>query len=490
MRMFKHQTLLALLATSTLVAAGCKTTGGAGPKLSKEEQAEVDAAAEEGVTTKKAAGHFKKSVALLQKDNGSGAKQQLEMAFEADPTFAVAKYNLGVIAEKEQKYEEAAEHYRAAFDTDQCMDLGINNLGLILESRGQEREARVLYTEAIDKCPETVYPRIRLAKLAHRDNDPKTAVKLAREALQFDAKSLEAYRLLARLYAENKKNQLARLIALRGSKLSQDDPELTYALAVVAMNDKNVAAARELLNKVIELNPEHIDARMRLATMALAVRDWKTAEPQLVELLKHDPNNLGLMTNLGLAYKGQGRFDEAQKSYEAALAKNDPSAAINLAILELRNLDKPEDAEQHLEQYLSYGGDGSRARPLIEEARTLIEAKREEARMMEEMKRQEEEAAAQAAEEAKRAEAEAKRQAEEDAAARARGEPTKAEREAADAEAAAQAEAQAIAEAEAEAARIAAEEEAKKKKRKKRKKKKKKKKKKDAAPGGDDDFFE
>lgn len=389
-------------ALSLVLAASCQTTQER-PGDSPAASAEVDQAVEDGVTTVKAARHFQDSVAYLQKNKNSDARRQLELAFEADPTFAVAKYNLAVLTEKEGKYDEAARHYRGAFDADPTLDLAVENLGVILEASGQKDAARRLYEEAIEKNSEAVYPRIRLAKMAHRDGDAASAVKLAREALQFDAGSVEAYRLLARLYAENRKNQLARLIAVRGQKLSPDDPQLTFALAIVAQNEKDVAVARELLNKVIAADPGHVDARVKLARMALEVRDWKTAEPQLQALIEKDPTSGALHTNLGLALKGQGRFDEAAQAYAKGVELGSSAAALNLAILEIRNLNKPEEGEKHLEQYLSLGGDGSAARPLLEEARTLIQAKIEEERMMEMMQQQEEEAKRLAEEEAKRA---------------------------------------------------------------------------------------
>lgn len=393
-----------LSALSLVGMVGCKTAGERPDDVNTPQaSAAVEQAVEDGVTTAKAARHFQDSVALLKNNNAGDARRSLELAYEADPTFAVAKYNLAVLTEKEGKYDDAAKHYRQAFESDPSLDLAVANLGVILESRGQMRAAEDLYREAISKNPEAVHPRIRLAKLAHKDGDAKTAVQLAREALQFDAKSVDAYRLLARLYAENKKNQLARLISVRGQKLAPKDPELIYALAIVAQNEKNVAVARELLNTVILADPDHIEARVALAQMALDVRDWKTAEPQLQALITKAPENGVLYTNLGLALKGQGRFDEAGQAYVKAVELNYGPAALNLGILELRNQNKPEDAEKHLEKYLSMGGDGSAARPLLEEARMMIEAKREEERMLEQMKQQEEEAQRKAEAEAKAA---------------------------------------------------------------------------------------
>jgi Tfp pilus assembly protein PilF len=389
-------------ALTLFLGAGCQTTQ-VRPSQSPEALAEADEAAEDGVTSVKAARHFQDSVAYLKDNKNSDARRHLELAFKADPTFAVAKYNLAVLTEKEGKYDEAVSLYRGAFEADPTLDLAVENLGVILEASGQSDAARRLYEEAITRNPEAVYPRIRLARLSHRDGDASRAVTLAREALQYDATSVDAYRVLAHLYAENKKNQLARLIAVRGQKLAPDDPHLIYALALVAQNEKDVAGARRLLNKVIAADPAHVEARITLARMALEVRDWKTAEPQLRALIEKEPANGGLHTNLGLTLKGQGRFEDAAQAYTKGVELGSSAAALNLAILEIRNLSKPDEGEKHIEKYLSLGGDGSTARPFLEEARTLSQAKLEEERMMALMKEQEEEARRLAEAEAKRA---------------------------------------------------------------------------------------
>jgi Tfp pilus assembly protein PilF len=247
-----------------------------------KEEKNIDVPAdEEAITTIRASREFKLAAQHLKGENADVAKARaaLERAAKADGEFALARYNLAVLLEQEGKVAEASRLYREAYDKDPSLDLAVENLGVLLESRGQFDAARELYEDAIAKNAEAVGPRLRLARMQYADGDFKNAARLARQALQFDAKSLDAYRLLARLYAERKKNQLARLIALRGQKLADGDAELVYALALVAINDKDVAGARILLREVIAKDENHIDARVTLAEMALKNRDWKTATP-------------------------------------------------------------------------------------------------------------------------------------------------------------------------------------------------------------------
>jgi tetratricopeptide (TPR) repeat protein len=161
-----------------------------------------------------------------------------------------------------------------------------------------------------------------------------------------------------------------------------------------------------LLTRVIERDPEHVDARVQLADMALSNRDWKTASQQLEALTKLDPKNASVWNNLGLGYKGFGRFDEARAAFQKAIALDAAFAepALNLGILELRHLANPEAARVALESYLGKATSPAReADNLLEEARTLIASQAEEKRMLAEAAKAEEEARRKAAEEAKAA---------------------------------------------------------------------------------------
>ncbi len=393
------------------LGAGCATTS---ESVNAAANAGVDPDNGESVATAEARVSFAKAADTYQSSKGkdvASARAGFEAAAKADPQFALARYNAAVLLEKEGKADDAKRMYREALEIDPTLDVATNNLGVILERGGQLDAARTLYGEIIDKHPEAVAARLRMASLARADGDPKTAARLAREALQFDASSLTAYRLLARIYAEENRSQLARLIAVRGSKLSPDDPELNFALALVAANDKDVVAARTLLSKVIEKDQNHVDARVALANMALSNRDWKTASLQLEALSKLDPKNPSVWNNLGLAYKGHGRFEEAKGAYQKALevAPSFAEASLNLGLLQLRHLQDPDAALVTLTAYMDKASSPvSAADDLLTEAKTLIESRAEEKRMLAEQARMEEEMRKQAAE-AEKAAAEAEK---------------------------------------------------------------------------------
>lgn len=392
---------IALIGAFVLVTGmGCQTIN----RQAEALFAPGGAAAEQVTPEQSAKEQFATGVELMQSapPELEQASDAFERALDLDDQLAVAHYNLGVVKERQGDLGAAKDRYRRALSIEPRLDIAVDNLGRILEAEGQSADARRLYEESLQSYPESVGPRLRLARWAHREGDFKRAAQLAREALQFDGQSAEAYRLLSLLYAENRKNQLARLIASRGQKLAPGDAEFDFVLGRVAENENKVATAREFYERVLGKKPGHLQARRRLAALSLKNRDWKTAATQLEALLGAGESHPSLWVSLGVARKGQGKFPEAAQAYESALVADGDygPALLNLGILQLRQLDNPEAAEARLTKYLELNAAPEKVAPLVQEARTLIAAKKEEQRMMEEMARMEAEAAAAAEAEA------------------------------------------------------------------------------------------
>jgi tetratricopeptide (TPR) repeat protein len=110
--------------------------------------------------------------------------------------------------------------------------------------------------------------------------------------------------------------------------------------------------------------------------------------------------------NLGIALKGSGRFDEAEKAYRQAIeVASGPTAApahYNLGVLYLRDLKKPDQAQEHLKRVLQLGdGDEDGVFKMLEEIEQMRRMAEEEKRLEEEAKQQEEMERKMAEEEAK-----------------------------------------------------------------------------------------
>jgi Tfp pilus assembly protein PilF len=80
------------------------------------------------------------------------------------------------------------------------------------------------------------------------------------------------------VHLEQKQYSLARLIALRASKLDDSDPELFQALGIINLAEKEPAKARVQFKKAVEVRPDFLPAHYELARMAFAQEDYQRRE--------------------------------------------------------------------------------------------------------------------------------------------------------------------------------------------------------------------
>lgn len=109
----------------------------------------------------------------------------------------------------------------------------------------------------------------------------------------------------------------------------------------------NQKAASEDYHKAIELDPNHLPARLRIAEMLLEDKQAPEALPHLEHLLRQAPENHQVQARMGICLFLQGRGADARKLLEAAVVHlpDDPAVLVTLANLELQE-ERGTDAER------------------------------------------------------------------------------------------------------------------------------------------------
>lgn len=90
--------------------------------------------------------------------------------------------------------------------------------------------------------------------------------------------------------------------------------------------------ARTAYRAAVAIDPSALDAQIGLAR-TLVQSDPEAAETAFLSGLKHDPDNVSALNDLGVIWDLQGRHDEAQKAYRHALtiSPNSIDIQVNLA---------------------------------------------------------------------------------------------------------------------------------------------------------------
>src|SRR5215813_9298467 len=323
----------------------------------------------------------------------------LEAKFQAalaeDPNLAEADYNLGVLAERQGKKEEAVDHYQTALKKKPSLKEASENLAVIAQNEGRIPEAVRAYESILTAYPDDAGAHARLAEIYRMNGDHDRAMEMARLALMREPKSLTAQKVMMHSYLDRKQTSLAKLVAQKALKIDDSDPELYYTVGLIFLAEHEPGKAQQQFKKAGELRPDYLPAQVMLAKSALQQEDYPGAEQHLRRILQVSGKNAEAHLDLGVAYKGQGAYDKALQEYDIAEQLNPQLAAIylNRGIILHRQKDSPEKALENYKKYLLVLG-GAVALPadapvfaLMNEAEQLIQAKSDTKRTEEEAKR-------------------------------------------------------------------------------------------------------
>jgi tetratricopeptide (TPR) repeat protein len=99
-----------------------------------------------------------------------------------------------------------------------------------------------------------------------------------------------------------------------------DTCNLLMTRVKAATDDKDYDLAIKLLNAVIELRPDYVEAWNRRATVYYLKQDYGRALADIAEVLAREPRHFGALSGLGLMLQEIGDDKHALEAYRKALA--------------------------------------------------------------------------------------------------------------------------------------------------------------------------
>jgi tetratricopeptide (TPR) repeat protein len=104
------------------------------------------------------------------------------------------------------------------------------------------------------------------------------------------------------------------------SASDSDTCNLLMSRVKVAMEAKDYHLAIKLLDAVIELKPDYVEAWNRRATVYYLINDYGHAIADISQVLAREPRHFGALSGLGLILQDIGDDKDALKAYRGALA--------------------------------------------------------------------------------------------------------------------------------------------------------------------------
>ncbi|MBI5512051.1 MAG: tetratricopeptide repeat protein [Deltaproteobacteria bacterium] len=300
--------------------------------------------------------------------DGNQLESQLKAIVAVDPKHSAARFDLAVLQAKRGDLKGARAAYEAILRDDPKFVPAAENLAAIWVTEGDLPQATAVYKKIVKADPKNQTSRLALARIVQSQGQHDEAVELCRQVLQRKADEIEAFRIMAASYTALGNVPLAELIIGRGMKVNKDDPQLHFLTAEIQLDEGDLPGGLRTLKQIILLKPDWLKPRARLADIALQYRDYGSAAQQFEAMLKQVPSDRATRLGLAVAYKGLGRYDQAEKLYKEILAadKNDFDAWWNLAVLYHYNLSHFDEAKEAYQQAKKHAPAGDKQAESIE----------------------------------------------------------------------------------------------------------------------------
>jgi Flp pilus assembly protein TadD len=309
--------------------------------------------------------YFEEGLRLLHRgssaDNLEAAADQFTKAVRADQKLFEAWHDLGVIRAKQGQWPEAVDAFRAALALQPASRRTLVAFCEALGRIGEWEEADKLYGERLAADPKDDDLRLRHIQALRESGKIAEATEAARALLAKDGKNAAAFNALGLVYYRANKLPLAESAFRRAIELepkAKSTAAVWNNLGLVALARGNDQDAFQAFEKASALDGDHREAHLNQATVYLDCGDYKRAEKEIRKAIEIDGDDPDAYVALGVALRGQKRFDDARAAYERALVArpNHPPALYDLGILYMDFQTDKAKARENLNMYRKLAG--------------------------------------------------------------------------------------------------------------------------------------
>ena len=302
---------------------------------------------------------FQKGVKAYRGGKAGGNEKQaisyFKGAVDTQPAFGQAYFNIGLIHEDKGRLSEAERWYRLASEKGVGFGDGYANLGRIRLSQGRTEEGMDLFREAIRVDKYNGEAHLNLAQDARRRKDWVAAIKHVRTSLTENNQNIKAYEVLAWIYYDLPRYELAKLVCLRGLEIDDKYSNLHNLLGLVHLKLNDVRAALGAFEQAVEYDPNHVAAHLNIGAITFNYRNYEESLRHFEAAVRVEPKNVTALLSRAVALRGLDRIKEAEQGYRDVLRLNENhvGAHYNLGILYQQYLNRLPDAVETFQKVLS-----------------------------------------------------------------------------------------------------------------------------------------
>ncbi|MGB3633187.1 MAG: tetratricopeptide repeat protein [Rubrobacteraceae bacterium] len=277
----------------------------------------------------------------------------------------------GLVEEALSRFEQALE---AAPGNPECIEA----VGRALLSLDRLEEAEASFLNALELDPEWSAPRMGLAMVAMRREEPFKVVHNLERAIEADPEYPDTYVELGRYYGLMREPDLARETFGRWLRSRPEDTDMLINAGLVAFDAADYAQALEFFEKALD-NATDDEQGSGAKTFKANTLDMLGRYPEAVttyeEVIEETPDWWEAHANLGICHARNEHFDEAELAFRRGLedCPGSPEIRDELAAHLLGEQKDLKEALKLSEEAVALGGDEVRHLYTLGEVRLALE---------------------------------------------------------------------------------------------------------------------
>lgn len=237
-----------------------------------------------------------------------------------DPTLADAWYMLGVIAINNKKYNDAINKLSHATNYSKLNDAFYIALGAAYKAINNLELARQNFAKAIELNSNNDYYYLLLAQVLDGLGEVELAISTYLGSLKLNKVNIDSANNLGNLYKRERRYKEALDIFEEFIYLYPDNINLqiNYAACLIT-SQTDLEKARNILEEILENNPECVQAIFNLAEYYKITKDNIQALEYYLTVLHTWPTHFDSLYNIATLYQASKNIDDALIYYKKAL---------------------------------------------------------------------------------------------------------------------------------------------------------------------------